>query len=177
MYFLKIREIEKDKKLILEKLGELEDEISAINIDLNHNNTLLDEENKKLEPLRDKKMESAASLQKLNLDMTSLIEEEARVKSLQEKLEKSSRTIDSDLERERSISLDADLNEKRISKEKNELLKTENELVQVETSSSKELKDSKSKLEGLQTDLNDLLDKIEKDIDNNKKLTKKILMK
>ena len=31
----------------------------------------------------------------------------------------------------------------------------------------------KSKLEGLQTDLNDLLDKIEKDIDNNKKLTKK----
>ena len=173
LYFLKIREIEKDKKLILEKLGELEDEISAINIDLNHNNTLLDEENKKLEPLRDKKMESAASLQKLNLDMTSLIEEEARVKSLQEKLEKSIKTIESDLEREKSISLDADLNEKRISKEKNELLKTENELVQVETSSSKELKDSKSKLEGLQTDLNDLLDKIEKDIDNNKKLTKK----
>ena len=173
LYFLKIREIEKDKKLILEKLGELEDEISAINIDLNHNNTLLDEENKKLEPLRDKKMESAASLQKLNLDMTSLIEEEARVKSLQEKLEKSIKTIESDLEREKSISLDADLNEKRISKEKNELLKTENELVQVETSSSKELKDSKSKLEGLQNDLNNLLDKIEKDIDNNKKLTKK----
>ena len=173
LYFLKIREIEKDKKLILEKLGELEDEISAINIDLNHNNTLLDEENKKLEPLRDKKMESAASLQKLNLDMTSLIEEEARVKSLQEKLEKSIKTIESDLEREKSISLDADLNEKRISKEKNELLKTENELVQVETSSSKELKDSKSKLENLQNDLNNLLDKIEKDIDNNKKLTKK----
>ena len=173
LYFLKIREIEKDKKLILDKLGELEDEISAINIDLNHNNTLLDEENKKLEPLRDKKMESAASLQKLNLDMTSLIEEEARVKSLQEKLEKSIKTIESDLEREKSISLDADLNEKRISKEKNELLKTENELVQVETSSSKELKDSKSKLEGLQNDLNNLLDKIEKDIDNNKKLTKK----
>ena len=41
--------------------------------------------NKKLTPLRDKKIESAASLQKLNLDMSNLIEEESRVKNLQEK--------------------------------------------------------------------------------------------
>ncbi len=173
LYYLKIREIEKDKEQIAEKLSELEDEISAINIDFNHNNTLLDEENKKLSPLRDKKMESAASLQKLNLDMTGLIEEEARVRSLQEKLEKSIKTIESDLEREKSISLDADLNEKRISKEKGELLKTENELVNVETNSSQELKKSKSKLESLQLQLDNVLDKIEKDIDENKKLTKK----
>ena len=33
----------------------------------------------------------------------------SRVKSLQEKLEKSIKTIESDLEREKSISLDADL--------------------------------------------------------------------
>ncbi len=171
--YLKIKEIEKDKKQIIEKLSEVEDEISAINIDFNHNNSLLEDESKKLAPLRDKKMESAASLQKLNLDMTSLIEEEARVKSLQEKLEKSSRTIDSDLERERSISLDANLNEKRISKEKDELLKTENELVNVETSSSKELKLSKSKLDDLQSHLDKILNKIEKDIDEGKKLTKK----
>ena len=65
MYYLKIREIEKDKKKIIEKLSELDDEISAINIDLNHNNTLLEEEAKKLTPLRDKKMESVASLQKI----------------------------------------------------------------------------------------------------------------
>ena len=90
---MKIKDIEKDKKQIQEKLSELEDEISAINIDYNHNNTLLEEENKKLSPLRDKKMESAASLQKLNLDMTNLVEQEARVKSLQEKLEKSIKTV------------------------------------------------------------------------------------
>ena len=69
-------------------------------------------------------MESVASLQKLNLDMTSLVEEEARVKSLQEKLEKSIKTVTSDLDREKSISLDADLNEKEFLKKK-ELLKTE----------------------------------------------------
>ena len=70
---MKIKEIEKDKKQIQEKLSELDDEISAINIDYNHNNTLLEEENKKLSPLRDKKMESSAPLQKLNLDMTCLL--------------------------------------------------------------------------------------------------------
>ena len=59
--FLKIKEIEKDKKQILEKISELDDEISAINIDYNHNNSLLEEERKKLAPLRDKKIESAAS--------------------------------------------------------------------------------------------------------------------
>ena len=173
-YYLKIREIEKEKKIVIEKLSELEDEISAINIDFNHNSALLEEENKKLAPLRDKKMESAASLQKLNLDMTGLIEEEVRVKSLQEKLEKSIKTVESDLEREKSISLDADLNEKRISREKEELLKTENKLSQVENLSTKELKDSKSKLEDLQSQLDKMLNKIEKDIDENKRITKKI---
>ena len=172
LYYLKISEIEKDKKLIVEKLSEMDDEISTVNIDFNHNNTLLEEENKKLAPLRDKKMESAAKLQKLNLDMANLVEEESRVKSLQEKLEKSIKTIESDLERERSISLDADLNEKRILKEKEELLKTENELLNVEASSSKELKTSKAQLDVLQSQLDTVLDQIERDIDEDKKLTK-----
>ena len=172
LYYLKISEIEKDKKLIEEKLSELDDDISAINIDFNHNNTLLEEENKKLAPLRDKRMESAAKLQKLNLDMSNLEEEESRVKSLQEKLEKSIKTVESDLDRERSISLDANLNEKRISKEKEELLKTENELLEVETSSSKELKTSKAQLNSLQVRLDEILDQIEKDIDEDKKLSK-----
>ncbi len=174
LYYLKIQEIEKDKKQIIEKLSELDDDMSAINIDFNHNNTLLDEENKKLAPLRDRRMESAAKLQKLNLDMTSLDEEETRVKSLQIKLEKSIKTIESDLERERSISLDAGLNEKRISKEKEELLKTENELIEVESVSSKELNTSKANLDSLQTQLDALLNRIENYIDQDKKLSKEI---
>ena len=172
LYFLKIKEIEKDKKQISEKLSELDDEISAINIDFNHNNTLLDEENKKLAPLRDKKMESAATLQKINLDIKNLVEEETRVKALQEKLEKSFKTVNSDLEREKSISLDADLNEKMISKEKEDLLNTENKLLEVETTSSKELLSSKSQLNQLQNQLDLMLDQIEKDIDKDIKLSK-----
>ena len=173
LYFLKIKEIEKDKKQILEKLSELEDEISAIKIDYNHNNTLLEEENKKLSPLRDKKMESAASLQKLNLDITNLVAEESRVKSLQEKLDKSMKTVNSDLEREKSISLDADLNEKRISREKEELLNTENKLLDVERNSLNELQSSKKELDELLNQLDEILNQIELDIDSNKKLSKK----
>ena len=173
LYFLKIKEIEKDKKQILEKLSELEDEISAINIDYNHNNTLLGEENKKLSPLRDKKMESAASLQKLNLDITNLVAEESRVKSLQEKLDKSMKTVNSDLEREKSISLDADLNEKRISREKEDLLNTENKLLDVERNSLNELQLSKKELDELLSQLDEILNQIELDIDSNKKLSKK----
>ena len=172
LYFLKIQEIEKDKKEIIEKLSELEDEISAINIDFNHNNSLLDEENKKLSPLRDKKMESAAKLQKINLEMTNLIEEGERVKSLQGKLGRSIKTIESDLEREKSIALDADLNDKRISKEKEELLKTENQLLDVENKSSKQLNESKTELNTLQNQLDEMLDQLEKDIDENKRMTK-----
>jgi chromosome segregation protein len=174
LYYLKIEEIEKEKKKITEKLSELDDDLSAIKIDFNHNNSLLEEENEKLSPLRDKKMESAAKLQKLNLDITNLDEEEARVKSLQVKLEKSIKTIESDLERERSISLDASLNDKRISKEKEELLKTENELLEVESKSSQELNLSKTSLNNLQTQLDALLDTIEAYIDQDKKLTKDV---
>ena len=107
--------------------------------------------------------------------MTNLVEEEARVKSLQEKLEKSIKTAESDLEREKSISLDADLNEKRISKEKQELLNTENKLLDVEKSSSRELQISKSDLNKLQNELDVMLDEIEEYITKTKNFLKKHL--
>ena len=174
LYYLKLREIEKDKKSILEKLSELDDEISAVKIDLSHNNTLLEDENKRLSPLRDRKMESLAKLQKLNLDMSSLEQEESRVKNLQIKLQKSLETIDSDIEREKSISLDSSLNEKRILGEKSELLKTESQLAKTETLSTKELLKSKDSLDLLKKDLDELINNIENFIDSKKILTKEI---
>ncbi|MDC1095982.1 chromosome segregation SMC family protein [Pelagibacteraceae bacterium] len=177
LYFLKLSEIEKDKTVIAEKLNEQEDEMSAVKIDINHNNTLLEEENNRLAPLRDRKMENMAKIQKLNLDMVNLNEEESRVKNLQIKLLKSLETIDSDLEREKSIALDASLNEKRILEEKNELLKTEKELIETESSSEKNVNVSKNKLKDLQNQLDELIDEIENYIDLDKKLTKNIFTK
>ncbi len=177
LYYLKLKEIEKDKKNISEKLNEQDDEISAIKIDLNHNNSLLDEENKRLSPLRDRKMESLAKLQKINLDMSNLEEEETRVKSLQTKLNKSLETLTSDLEREKSISLDASLNEKRILEEKNELLKTEKQLLETEDKSNQDLNKAKLNLKELQDQLEKLIDEIEEYIDSDRKLSKDMFQK
>ena len=177
LYFLKIRDIEKDKKNIKERLSEQEDEISAIKIDLNHNNVILDEENKRLQPLRDKKMEGVAKLQKLNLEMTNLDEEESRIKNLQNKLKKNLDTIESDLEREKSISLDADLNDKRISDEKNELLKTEKELLITEKDSSEELNVNSNKLKDYLKELDDFINLLESYIDDNEQITKDLFKK
>jgi chromosome segregation protein len=174
LYYLKLTEIEKDKSGIVEKLNEQDDELSAVKIDLSHNNQLLEEENKRLAPLRDKRMENLAVLQKLNLEMANLDEEEFRIKNLQVKLQKSLETLDSDLQREKSISLDASLNEKRILGEKDELLKTEKELSQTEVKSQSELNKSKASLQQLRSQLDKVINEIESYIDSEKKLTKEL---
>jgi len=177
LYYLKISSIEKEKRVVAEKLGEQDDELSAVKIDLSHNNQMLEEENKRLAPLRDRRMETQANLQKLNLEMSNLDEEESRIKSLQVKLQNSLETLDSDLDREKSISLDASLNEKRISEEKNELLKTEKELSKTEVVSQKDLNQSKASLQDLQNHLNEIINEIESYIESEKKLTRDIFEK
>jgi chromosome segregation protein len=177
LYYLKLSSIEKEKATVAEKLSEQDDELSAVKIDLSHNNQLLEEENKRLAPLRDRRMETQANLQKLNLEMSNLDEEESRIKSLQIKLQNSLETLDSDFEREKSISLDASLNEKRISEEKNELLKTEKELSETEVRSQKNLDLSKTSLQELQSHLDKVISEIEGYIDSEKKLTRELFEK
>jgi chromosome segregation protein len=177
LYYLKISSIEKEKATVAEKLSEQDDELSAVKIDLSHNNQMLEEENKRLAPLRDRRMETQASLQKLNLEMSNLDEEELRIKSLQVKLQNSLETLDSDLDREKSISLDASLNEKRIFEEKNELLKTEKELSETEVKSQKDLNLSKASLQQQQSQLDDVISEIESYIDSEKKLTRDLFEK
>jgi len=177
LYYLKLTTIEKDKSEVAEKLSEHDDELSAVKIDLSHNNQLLEEENKRLAPLRDRRIENLAKLQKLNLEMSNLDEEESRIKSLQVKLQNSLDTLDSDLEREKSISLDASLNQKRIYEEKNELLKTEKEISTTELRSEKNLDRSKSGLQKLQLQLDEIISEIESYIDSDKKLTKDLFDK
>ena len=172
LYYLKLIEIEKNKKQIMEKVSEQDDEISAIKIDLNHNTELLNEENAKLTPLRDRKLESLAKLQKINLDMTNLEEEEKRIKKLSAKLENSLATIESDLDREKSISLDASLNEKRILEEKDELLKTEKAFGTSEIEISEGLELSRRNLDNLKKELDSLIFKIGKLIDEEKIISK-----
>ena len=159
LYYLKIQGIDKEKSKIKEKSDEVEKEISAVEKDLSHANTLVEEENKKIQPLRDKKMENLSKIQKLNLEIGNLNDREKNIKELNKKLLANIKLIDSDLEREKSISLDASLNEKRILEEKNELLKTERELMDIEKKSEINLDVAKQELKDRQIKFDNFFEK------------------
>ena len=174
LYHLKLKDIEIELEEVKKKSEGIDSEMNSVKTVMENNNNLIKEENKKLQPLKDKKMENLSKLQKINLDVTNLQEEEKRVKDLSSKLINSIKTIDSDLEREKSISLDASLNEKRILEEKNELLKTEKELFETESRSKIDLHSATDKLKKLQQNLNNLISEIETYVDSDKKISKDI---
>ena len=174
LYYLKIQNIEKEKTQLKNNSSNINTQISSLKNKIDNTNSLLEEENRKLQPLKDKKIENLSRLQKINLDIANLQKEEERIKDLNKKIQNNLRTIDSDLEREKSISLDASLNEKRMIEEKNELLKTEKELFDIENKSKLDLNASSGKLQKLQTQLNDLISEIGTYIDSDRKLSKEI---
>ena len=159
LYYLKIQEIDKEKDKIKEKSDEVEKKISSVEKDLSHSSALVEEENKKIQPLRDKKMENVSRIQKLNLEIENLNDREKNIKELNKKLIGNIKLIDSDLEREKSISLDASLNEKRILEEKNELLKTERELMDIEKKSEINLDIAKQELKDRQIKFDNFFEK------------------
>jgi len=174
LYYLKIQNIEKEKAQLKDQSSNINTQISSLKNKIDNTNSLLEEENKKLQPLKDKKIENLSRLQKINLEIVNLQKEEERVKDLNKKIQNNLRTIDSDLEREKSISLDASLNEKRMLEEKNELLKTEKELFDIENKSKLDLDSSSDKLQKLQTQLDNLINEIGTYINSDRKLSKEI---
>ena len=174
LYYLKIQNIEKEKTQLKDNSSNINTQISSLKNKIDNTNSLLEEENRKLQPLKDKKIENLSRLQKINLEIVNLQKEEERIKDLNKKIQNNLRTIDSDLEREKSISLDASLNEKRMLEEKNELLKTEKELFDIENKSKLDLDASSGKLQKLQTQLNNLINEIGTYIDSDRKLSKEI---
>ena len=159
LYYLKLKDIENEKNEIKEKLNKSDAEINDVKKDIEHNSKLLENENVKIQPLRDKKVENISKIQKINLEISNLQDKEKRVKELSIKLSGNLKVIQSDLQREKSISLDASLNEKRILEEKNELLKTEKQLFEIEKKSEIELDINKSDLKDQQIKLDNFFQK------------------
>ena len=174
LYYLKIQNIEKEKSQLKDQSTGINTQINTLKNNIDSSNTLLQEENKRLQPLKDKKIENLSKLQKINLEITNLQKEEERIKDLNKKIQNNLKTIDSDLEREKSISLDASLNEKRMLEEKNELLKTEKELFEIENKSKLDLDLSSGKLNDLKNKLDNLISEIGTYIETDRKLSKEI---
>ena len=106
----------------------------------------INEETDKVDPIRLKNIENLSKIQRLNLELKSLDEESGRIKNEIENIKNSLKTIDDDIDREKSIVIDANSNEKRIKEEKNELIEIDSKYYETEKKSNEDLNAAKNKL-------------------------------
>ena len=140
LYYIKLKEIEKEINITKETTNESDKEIADLTSLIDQKNNLLSKANSKLKPLRDKNIEILSKLQRLNLESKNLEEEEKRNKIDKDKLSKSQDTIISDIDREKSIILEAKSNEKRLDEEKNVLINTEEKYYDLEKQTDNDLR-------------------------------------
>ena len=146
LYYLKLLEIDKEIKIENEINTEAETEVSDFNNKINELEKLIKTEVDKITPLREKNIENLSKIQRLNLELKSLDEENTRIQDEIENVKKSLQTIDDDISRERGIVIDANSNEKRLKEEKSELIEIDSKYYQTEKQSNEDLENSKNKL-------------------------------
>ena len=158
LYYLKIKDIDKDINIENEINKEAENEVK------NFNKVILELENeinsniKKITPIREKNIENLSKIQRLNLELKNLDEENERIKNEIENAKKSLRTLDEDIDREKSIIIDAKSNEKRLKEEKNDLIEIDSKYYQTEKNSNEDLEHAKNKLQNEQTKVEEMLE-------------------
>ena len=170
LYYIKMKEIENEIELTGEIVNESDDDISGLKIEINHNNNLLEEENSKLKPLRDKNLEILSKLQRLNLEFKNLELEEERAKQEKNKLAQSKDVIEADIEREKNIILNAESNEKRLNDEKNQLVDNEKKYYELEKRAELDLETATSDLKNKQKSLDEISRKLSIDNQTNENI-------
>ena len=146
LYYLKLLEIDKEIKIENEINIEAGDEVSGFNNKISDLEKLIKSETEKVSPLREKKIENLSRIQRLNLELQSLDEENSRTQDEIENIKKSLKTFDEDINREKGIIIDANSNEKRLKEEKNSLIEIDSKYYENEKKSNQDLNLSKEKL-------------------------------
>ena len=168
LYYLRLQDIDKEIKLEAEINSEAEDEVSALKIEINHYTKLIEEENSKLKPLREKNIENLSKLQRINLELKALEDEGIRAEKNIKDMSDSLKTLEVDMDREKSIIIDSNSNNKRLKEEKKELLELEAKYFDIEKKSNEELQGAttnlnleQKKLESASNDLFSSLNTVE----------------
>jgi len=146
LYYLKLLEIDKEIKVENEINTEAEGEVSGFNNKITELEKQIKFETEKITPLREKNIENLSKIQRLNLDLQNLDEENNRIQDEIKNIKKSLQTFDDDISREKGIVIDANSNEKRLKEEKNELIEIDSKYYQTEKLSNEDLDNAKSKL-------------------------------
>ena len=147
LYYLKLLEIDKEIKIENEINTEAEGEVEGYNNKISEIEGQIKSEIEKVSPLRDKNIENLSKIQRLNLELQSLDEENNRIQDEIENIKKSLQTLDDDINRENGIVIDANSNEKRLKEEKNELIEIDSKYYETEKKSNEDLNYAKNKLD------------------------------
>ena len=160
LVYFQSKEIDNSIQNAQEELGNVEDEISAVNIDKNFNENALKEESQNIRPLRDENAQLNAKLQRLNLEFEQISEEEGRAKNEIEKIKKEIKQVNTDIDREKQIINDSSSNEKRLAAERSDTIETEQNSAEIEEKAYNAYQQSLKELNNEQNLLNKLSDKI-----------------
>jgi chromosome segregation protein len=146
LYYLKLLEIDKEIRVENEINTEAEGEVSGFNNKISEIENLIKLETDKVTPLREKNIENLSKIQRLNLELKGLDEENIRIQDEIENIKKSLQTFDEDINREKGIVIDANSNEKRLKEEKKELIEIDSKYYETEKQSNEDLDYAKNKL-------------------------------
>ena len=146
LYYLRLKDIDYEIKLENEINDEASGEVNNYNNEINNFEKSIKDETDKVSPLREKNIENLSKLQRLNLELKGIDEENERTQTEIKNIKKSLTTIDEDIDREKSIIIDATSNEKRLKEEKNDLIEIDSKYYDTEKKSSEDLDTTKNTL-------------------------------
>ena len=146
LYFLRLKDIDSEIKLENEINNEAEKEVKIFNEKIDEIEKQINIQTEKVTPVREKNIENLSKIQRLNLELKSLDEESHRINDEMESIKASLKTIDDDIDREKSIVIDANSNEKRLKEEKNDLIEIDSKYYETEKQSNEDLDFSKNRL-------------------------------
>ena len=164
LYYLKLIEIDDEIKLENEINNEADDKVKDFNEKLEKLEKEIKDHIQKVTPIREKNIENLSKIQRLNLELKALDEENERTKDEIESSKNSLKVIDEDIDREKSIVIDANSNEKRLKEEKNDLIETDSKYYETEKLSNKDLEEAKLRLKNEQDKMDALFESLNSEI-------------
>ena len=164
LYHLKLIEIDYEIELENEINTEADDKVKQFNNKLEEIEKQIKTEIEKATPIREKNIENLSKIQRLNLELKGLDKESERMREEIGSIKNTLKVIDEDIDREKSIIIDANSNEKRLKEEKSELIETDSKYYETEKLSNQDLEVAKSKLKNEQERMDILLENFNSDI-------------
>jgi len=158
LYYLKLLDIDNEIRIENEINTEAEGGVNSFNQQITVFENSIKSETDKVTPLREKNIENLSKIQRMNLELQGLDEENIRTQDEIENFKKSLKTIEEDIDREKGIVIDANSNEKRLKEEKGELIEIDSKYFETEKLSNEDLEKAKSLLKNEQKAVDGIID-------------------